>query len=365
MEKQKQHIKHKIVSKKYFEETEPRFLTFAERELICKLHETNPEDWPVEKLSESFPALPNTIYKILHSKWSPRSVESVKRYDNVAVENWKLFRSGKLPVSPIFRDHLTKFKDRKIILTDRESLAKQFVLSKPEFPKPKSQLFTNIVQTYLNQKQNNMKLLSQEDNSNKALDTSNNFDKNKNLLTSSTTNRLATINNPKESTLNNENHLTSSSQTDSKQCNEIVHNRDKSMSRPLTFDEFVKARLVDVHKESPEEGATLLDVYKKQMNVSQEKQAAEVAEPSDTAVIAREDSTVSKNIDRYSHIAVDDNLIDTHIKVWHKKIDTSCSYVNPIKIAKNVYKPGMTYRIGDCYYDDDGEFLYRVPGMQN
>lgn len=34
-----------------------------------------------------------------------------------------------------------------------------------------------------------------------------------------------------------------------------------------------------------------------------------------------------------------------------------------IKIPKNLKKNGATYQLEDCFYDDDGEFLYRVPGM--
>lgn len=34
-----------------------------------------------------------------------------------------------------------------------------------------------------------------------------------------------------------------------------------------------------------------------------------------------------------------------------------------IQIPYRLRKEGATYKMGDCYYDDDGEFLYRVPGM--
>ncbi|XP_059621907.1 neugrin [Phlebotomus argentipes] len=34
-----------------------------------------------------------------------------------------------------------------------------------------------------------------------------------------------------------------------------------------------------------------------------------------------------------------------------------------IYIPKHLWKRGGTYKLGDCFYDDDGEFLYRVPGM--
>lgn len=35
-----------------------------------------------------------------------------------------------------------------------------------------------------------------------------------------------------------------------------------------------------------------------------------------------------------------------------------------IRIPKEVQKEGATYKYKDCYYDDDGEFLYRVPGIK-
>ncbi|XP_062559131.1 uncharacterized protein LOC134223923 [Armigeres subalbatus] len=34
-----------------------------------------------------------------------------------------------------------------------------------------------------------------------------------------------------------------------------------------------------------------------------------------------------------------------------------------IQIPRKLYKRGATYQLDDCFYDDDGEFLYRVPGM--
>lgn len=39
------------------------------------------------------------------------------------------------------------------------------------------------------------------------------------------------------------------------------------------------------------------------------------------------------------------------------------TYPERIKIPKDKYIKGSTYKVNDCYYDDDGEFLYRVPGM--
>lgn len=57
----KEKEKLQIVYQKYFKKNMPNFLTWNDREQIKFLHRTNPEEWTLEKLSESFPALPNVI----------------------------------------------------------------------------------------------------------------------------------------------------------------------------------------------------------------------------------------------------------------------------------------------------------------
>lgn len=39
-------------------------------------------------------------------------------------------------------------------------------------------------------------------------------------------------------------------------------------------------------------------------------------------------------------------------------------YPDRIRIPKKAYQRGVTYKVNDCYYDDDGRFLYRVPGLE-
>lgn len=66
-----------------------------------------------------------------------------------------------------------------------------------------------------------------------------------------------------------------------------------------------------------------------------------------------------------------DNLID--VKKYESELisfDTSNSSTSVvqdikenIKIPRKLFKKGATYQLDDCFYDDDGEFLYRVPGM--
>ncbi|XP_049872109.1 uncharacterized protein LOC126370976 [Pectinophora gossypiella] len=54
----------------------------------------------------------------------------------------------------------------------------------------------------------------------------------------------------------------------------------------------------------------------------------------------------------------------THFKENEIQADVH-DYTQRIRIPKKAYKRGTTYKVNDCYYDDDGKFLYRVLGMKN
>jgi hypothetical protein len=44
--------------------------------------------------------------------------------------------------------------------------------------------------------------------------------------------------------------------------------------------------------------------------------------------------------------------------------DTGMDPPGRIQVPAEKWKKGCTFKVGDCYYDDDGTFLYRVPGMK-
>lgn len=51
------------------------------------------------------------------------------------------------------------------------------------------------------------------------------------------------------------------------------------------------------------------------------------------------------------------------VSATKKKDYSFLEYPLHIRIPRKVHKPGCVYKLNDCYYDDDGQFLYRVPGM--
>ncbi|XP_076757267.1 uncharacterized protein LOC143427221 [Xylocopa sonorina] len=323
-------LQQNIVKTKVFKERSPNFLTYIEKDQIKKLHKIDPEKWTPEKLSESFPALPETIRKILKTKWVPKSAERILQYDNKVIENWKQFKKGRLALSPTLKEHLVKFKDRKINLMDKEVLEQEFIPPKIKFPTPKSTYFSSIVSD-LNSEQSVTKdeqLISAQSSSNKSIKA-----------------------------------LSSGEDKGFKLIKE---------TKKLAFDEFLKSKINNPDKTSPEEKVALMDTYRKHIestnldvhyNASNDtaKDITEKNLSDKDAPVVRKDKTSSK-------LTVEVNIksasLDTYIKERNLLIDSNLEYTQYIKIPKNVHKRGMTYRIKDCYYDDDGEFLYRVPGLK-
>ncbi|XP_046826346.1 uncharacterized protein LOC124427454 [Vespa crabro] len=365
-------LKNQIVATKYFKkDKDPNFLTSVEKDQILKLHQSNPEEWTVEMLSKSFPALPNTIKKILKSNWSYKSVERILQYDATVINNWKLFQTGKLSVSPVLREHLAKFKDRNIVLPNRHLLAEKLIPPKSELPKPKSTFFTNIVQSYSDQNRSdqcNNKIL--QNNTEAITDT--------NLL---------------NNTINN--NTISKNMLDKGNPMKILHKdnialigyNSVSSKKKITFDEFAKKELTKIYAKCPEEGITLLNAYKNQLKkldntfsdinddivqsehikTLKEKEVEEKKDLNFSTSIQEKTLTSLKKSESPQLVPTDknDSKLDTYVKAWNKKIEEHEVYSRPIQIPQNIYQKGKTYRISDCYYDDDGEFLYRVPGVRN
>lgn len=77
--------------------------------------------------------------------------------------------------------------------------------------------------------------------------------------------------------------------------------------------------------------------------------------------------TVPTN-DKSVDVAVVEASLQEHTSIISRKevskyIDTINDYPLGIRIPKNAWKEGYTYRVNDCFYDDKGDFLYRVPGL--
>lgn len=115
-----------VAYKKFFQEpSQPAMLTIHERELIKHLHEQNPQEWDVKKLSESFPANEEAIKRVLRAKYQIKNEEQVKKMNARVERNWELLAQNKLEAPPELLEHWKKFADRRKNLTAQ--------LENPEF----------------------------------------------------------------------------------------------------------------------------------------------------------------------------------------------------------------------------------------
>lgn len=72
--------------------------------------------------------------------------------------------------------------------------------------------------------------------------------------------------------------------------------------------------------------------------------------------------TVDKNLPNIKFKTFEDN--NNYISLpKNEKLFDKLKIQEKIRIPKKEWKKGKIYKINDCFYSDDGEFLYRVPGL--
>lgn len=88
--KERERLKLKILKRKYFKDSkEENLLTWETKEQIRFLHQEFPEDWTIEKLSQSFPISHNGIIKLLNSSFVIKTREKILEHDMKVKKKWK------------------------------------------------------------------------------------------------------------------------------------------------------------------------------------------------------------------------------------------------------------------------------------
>lgn len=292
MKLHRQKLRSWIVYDKYFKQTSPNFLTWAEKEHIRHLHEQDPDEWTPERLSESFPADVYVIKKLIKNSWAPRSIERVKKHDEAVKKNWNSFNNGEIEgLKPELMEHLKKFAHREV---DTSALPK-FEPRKPaQGWQTKNNEFMNMITSC--KKYEATSIVGEE--------------------------RQIEMK-PKDPEEQDE-HL-----------NRMLIDppKDKRMRRRMTLDEL--QRILD----KPDE-------YDEPKN------------PGGTEVVTFPTSDEIISMDKFKTEGNVAKLKDQDLMKMYNEPVTEL-----IRIPRKVWKRGATYKVGDCFYDDDGEFLYRVPGM--
>lgn len=74
-----------------------------------------------------------------------------------------------------------------------------------------------------------------------------------------------------------------------------------------------------------------------------------------------ESETVDKNLPKIKFKSFEDNNYISLPK--NEKLFDKLKVQEKIRIPRKEWKKGKIYKVHDCFYSDDGEFLYRVPGL--
>lgn len=287
-------IRHQMVGQKYFKNENLNFLTWAEKEQIRLLHSQNPEEWSVERLSDSFPADVSAISKIIKSNWQPKNKQRIEKHDANVWKNWNRFQSKQIKnLDPAIAAHLNKFSARDLNIKTIATVESAELSEIRNARKPLHSEFSKIITSCKAYK--NKETTFFETNGETKLKISK-------IPTKDGTHLLGKIEDRTPVTMK---HLIDSDTKDfvNADAKVIKMNSKESDIVDLTVPhpETLKIKKFDTTEVRPEEEAL------KQLSVP--------------------------------------------------------SIRETITIPRRLFKEGATYKLDDCFYDDDGEFLYRVPGL--
>lgn len=335
LELKKEQLKYYVVKNKYFKEKKlPNFLTWAEKEQIRQLHKQDPKEWTPERLAESFPAIEEVIVKILKSYWKPANMQRVQKHDEKVRQNWELFKAnGMNDLDPDVSKHLKKFSNRNF-----DSIKNAYAQIKDDqfefkFPEPKNKEFLHILTSCKRNKTKKEQMIDQDDL--KQIDANENVDHSALQLSKKLRKRNVTFN-----------QLVKKTGATFTEANEEMHlqvslpqqdNLTKVDSKPSTL---IQHTSNDVNEITDVENAPETEI---------EPETETETETIDLTLT--ESNTTSQIVQKYS------------MKKGYSKSEMVPIIRHKIVIPSKLRKKGTTYKLYDCFYDDRGMFMYRVPGL--
>lgn len=343
------HIKKKIIARKYFNfEKETNLLSHAAKEQIRFLHKTDPLEWNYKALSESFPISEAGVKKLLKCNFVFTDPEKIKAHDENVARKWEILKSGKFSdeIYPLTQKLYKEGKLADDYCNGNPNLPTKVLCSKKVIELKKEEEygeFSAIVQTYDKHKKQN--LLESKESSEKQVSL-------KEII----------INNAKKDGYikNVRNFKLASEEYDNDGNPEVYPTRRKKI---VDNGEIPFSNFKELLKEETER--KLNSKYKNEYDEFVEKELSKMKN------ISSKKTTDSPNyflkISKYKKENVDlmyekNNNINTVYKY-----DDKLGYQHPIGqnikgkiVSSKLYKKGKLQKIGQCIYDENGEFLYKI-----
>lgn len=349
MSLRKEQVKYYTIRSKYFKsEKLPNFLTWAEKEQIRYLNKKDPNEWTPERLSESFPAIEEVIIKVLKAKWTPANMKRVQKHDEKVKQNWDLFKANEMKeLDAEVQKHLKKFSNRNFDNIQNAYVQTKIDQTTFEFPKPKSKEFFHIISSCkrsdatANEKSIDDKKKSQiEEKKGQALLSDEAKVDSVLKLPKHMRNQFLTFDELKKSS---KQHL---SKTEDEEMHLSVSLFKEPTSKSLPNVEEIPSKVENHVIETDTNDKADVNTYPNNKSKSDGPVNLTLADISSTKKISKYTSKPSSSLTTFNK-------------------DNSNLFRSKIQIPKRLHKHGSVYKLYDCFYDDRGEFLYRVPGLRD
>lgn len=325
-------VRSAIIRRKYFKvEPETNLLTWAAKEQIHYLHNLDPTEWTPERIAECFPVSVQGAKKLLKSRFTVASPERIAEHDRGVALKWKALKTGRgdEQVSPVTKQLYLDGKlceghaygNKTLPVPQQGQHSKALEVSNLA-PKPGE--YSKLISTYMN------------------------------------------IKNPKK---------------------QPQSEREARTSRGEEYD--------DVYMEDIASATTLAKAGRRGVHVQIDEYKATIRGHSDGGKLERQIMHVTDSTSPEVPLPTDDKLededgaltfdslesstghhagnFDIVSSVEHRRSDVtsrqgSAVVANDEVVQRQIKIPShlksknfALYRVGKCYYDNDGEILYRVP----
>ncbi|BES88352.1 Neugrin [Nesidiocoris tenuis] len=305
-------IEFKRIERQYFERKQKtNFLLWSEKEQIRQLHQSDPDQWSFQRLAESFPATPAVIKKIVAARWKMRDVAQMQKHDDRVVATWKAFQEGKITLLQDEQEHLSKFLSRDRSQRSEvpiEGLAE----NRPRLTPTKRTEFLDIVAC---QKKPERSPKSIEIQSSKSIE----IQSSKSIEIQPAVGAIPA--NPSETYV----------------LGGQLSRQQQRKSRHYTLAE-LRTLGVAPGTPTPDENRTEL---KSNAEATTPKIRQANLNPTNFASVPKRPVITKSSQD----ILMEDSIEENPVK---------------ISIPKEKWKKGVVYRVNNCFYADDGEFLYKI-----
>ncbi|XP_015907034.2 ankyrin repeat domain-containing protein 11 isoform X1 [Parasteatoda tepidariorum] len=343
-------IKKKLIGRKYFQsEKETNLLTYAAKEQIKYLHKLNPLDWTPEALSKSFPISVDGVKKLLRSNYTLKDPVKIKQHDEDVRKKWESLMSGK-PSDQIYFHTQCLWNEGKLL--------KENYTGNPNLPYPslsttqnitkvtKNKLigeYSGIIKNYVEYKK--QKKSVQENNSELIVPTEKEYDR-----------RSETVKHITEAS-----NFLKKSKFFKEDGDIAIKKKDYIDEAELPFSQFkenIKHQLKHDSKKS--------NTSKQYLQwIEQESKEKDFKNPTNFFNAKDFVSKISKYSKENIEMKREKNSAEDSFYLYNEKTGyqrpVGQTFKGKVSIPISAWKKNTLYKVKNCVYDEDGEFLYKLP----